>query len=105
MKYTLDESVQEFSRRKSRLEKKRHDRVSKTLFSGVGVLSVMLGVALFNVTGLNIPGQGGSSYGSFLLGQDAGGYVIVAVIAFLLGILLTFAILHRNGRLKSKNKK
>ncbi len=102
LKYTLDESVAEFEKRKKFAEKKRHKRNERALFSGVGVLSVMLIISLFNVIGLNAPGQGNSNYGSFLLSPESGGYIVVAIIAFVLGILLTIAVLYRNGRLKEK---
>ncbi len=102
MKYTLDESLAEFDKRKKSAEKKRHKRNERALFSGVGILSVMLIVSLFNVIGLTVPGQGNSNYGSFLLSPESGGYIVVAIIAFVLGILLTIAVLYRNGRLKGK---
>ncbi len=104
MKYTLDESMQEFENRLNILQKKRRQHISRALSAGVGVLSVMLVIALFAVTGPTVPGQGESFYGSFLLSQDAGGYVIVAAIAFVLGILLTITILYKNGRLKRKHR-
>lgn len=104
MKYTLDESMREFEKRTMMQQKKKHKRVSTALFSSVAALSVMLVIALSAVIDPTVPSQGESSYGSFLLSQEAGGYLIVALLAFILGILLTFAILYRNGRLKRRKR-
>lgn len=105
MKYTLDESMQEFEKRLELQQKKKRKRTSTALFSGVGALSVMLVVALSAVIDPTVPDQGESSYGSFLLSQEAGGYLIVALIGFVLGILLTVAVLYKNGRLRSRDRK
>ena len=104
MKYTLDESMQEFEKRLELQQKKKRKRTSAALFSGIGALSVMLVFALSAVIDPTVPNQGESSYGSFLLSQEAGGYLIVALIGFVLGILLTFTILYRNGRLKRRKR-
>jgi uncharacterized BrkB/YihY/UPF0761 family membrane protein len=96
--------MREFEKRTVLQQKKKRKRVSTALFSGVGALSVMLIVALSAVTDPTVPGQGESSYGSFLLSQEAGGYLIVALLGFVIGILLTFAILYRNGRLKRRRR-
>ena len=42
----------------------------------------------------------GSVYGAFLLSQEAGGYVMTAVIAFALGVAVTLLCL----RLQKRNK-
>lgn len=36
----------------------------------------------------------GSVYGSFLLSREAGGYVLIALIAFVLGVAVTLLCLH-----------
>ena len=102
MKYSLDESMHEFEKRIEILQKKRQKRLSRVLMSGVGMMSVVLIVALSIVIGPTTPGQGERLYGSFLLSQDAAGYVIIALIAFILGILLTVTVLYKNGRLKPR---
>lgn len=102
MKYSLDESMHEFEKRIEILQKKRQKRLSRVLMSGVGMMSVVLIVALSIVIGPTTPGQGEGLYGSFLLSQDAAGYVIIALIAFILGILLTVTVLYKNGRLKPR---
>ncbi|MBQ0134292.1 MAG: hypothetical protein KBS46_04090 [Clostridiales bacterium] len=43
----------------------------------------------------------GSVYGSFLLSREAGGYVLIALIAFVLGVTVTLLCLHYR---KNQNK-
>ena len=72
------------------------------MFSGVGVLSVMLVIALANVFDPTVLDQGESNYGSSLVSQSAGSYVIVALIAFCLGVLLAVSVLFKSGRLTKR---
>ena len=46
--------------------------------------------------------QGESNYGSSLVSQSAGSYVIVALIAFCLGVLLAVSVLFKSGRLTKR---
>ena len=91
MKYSTDEALKEIYKRSDRLIRKRERRIRNAM----SVLSVFLFAA---VTGLTVtlagaPGAGGaqSVYGAFLLSSDAGAYVLVALIAFILGIAVTLA--------------
>ena len=74
----------------------RRDRRRRRILSGAAgalfaVLALMIAV---------IPGKVGitsaeSSYGSFILSPEAGGYVLCAVIAFALGVCVTLLCLRR----------
>ncbi len=90
MKYTTDEALEEIYRRGEQI-KDRHDRRVTNILSAssfvVGFLLVGL-LSYYSGTGVDAVGQ---SYGSFLLFPDAGGYVLVAVVAFVLGVLITVA--------------
>ena len=74
------------------------------MLSGV---SALLTVFLLSVIWI-MPGQSGSAftgtvYGSFLLSAESGGYVLAAVIAFVLGVCVTLLCL-RYKKNKSRQK-
>lgn len=100
MKYTLDESMQQFKIRSEELHRKIEKRTAKVLYSSITVLAVLLVVILHGTVTFTVPEGSGYQYGSSLLSQEAGGYILVAVIAFVLGLATAIAILHRSGRLK-----
>ena len=98
MKYTTDEAMREIMKRSDKIEKKREQRKTNILTG----MSVSLIAVLTIVIGL-VPGQAvkvpeGTTYGSFLLSPEAGGYVLVALLAFAVGICITVFCL------RSKNK-
>lgn len=89
MKYTTEEALSEILRRRDRVVLRRDRSVLRIL----SVLTCGLFAALVLVIALQ-PGRAaeapiGSVYGSFLLGPDAGGYVLAAVVAFALGVTVT----------------
>ena len=74
------------------LRKKKEKRVIAGLSSTVTILMVTLiaSIAMLTKTG---PTQGEpSDYGSTLLSKEAGAYVLVAVLAFILGVVTTALI-------------
>ena len=98
MKYDIDESMQEISKRSKELRGKRDRQISRTLYSIAGALAIALIGAVYGIVGPSHPGQGESAYGSTLLSAEIGGYVIVAILAFALGIVLTLAITRHRAR-------
>ena len=103
MRYDIDESMQEISKRSKALRGERSRQINRMLYSAAGALAVALIGAVYGIVGPSLPGQGESAYGSALLSAEVGGYVIVAILAFAFGIILTVAVLHGTGRLKSRN--
>ena len=73
-------------------------RTTRILSAAVVSLSLMLAAALYTLAGLGDPVVEESVYGSYLLSQSSGGYILVAVIAFTLGIFIAAAIYHFRGR-------
>ena len=90
MKYTTDEALEEIYRRGEQIRDRHERRVTSILSAGSAVVGFLLIglLSYYSGTGVDAVGQ---SYGSFLLFPDAGGYVLVAVIAFILGVLITVA--------------
>ena len=91
MKYEREEALEEIMRRGKQI-KKEHDRRVTHLLSMATFITT---VALMGVLGVYVGGSSEgieSAYGSFLLSPEAGGYVLTAVIAFVLGVLVTVLI-------------
>ena len=90
MKYTTDEALEEIYRRGEQIRDRHERRMTSILSAGSAVVGFLLVglLSYYSGTGVDAVGQ---SYGSFLLFPDAGGYVLVAVIAFILGVLITVA--------------
>lgn len=86
MKYTKEEEMSEIIRRSKRIILRRNYRAVQTL----SAITAVLIVALFGIIRF-VPGKQtgyNSVYGSLLLGSEAGGYVLVAFVAFLLGVFI-----------------
>ena len=96
MRYSTDAALCEVRARSARLRIRRERRVT-TALSGA---STMLAAALFACFYLLQPLTGSSmsaaSFGAFLLSGEAGGYVLVGVIAFALGVALVILITRRH---------
>ena len=104
MKYTQDEAVKEILRRGKRIELRR-SRAESAVLSG---LSSLLAVSLL-LTILLIPARSNqtaqqTALGSFLLSAEAGGYVLAAVLAFLLGAAVTLLIVRRQLKNRTNAK-
>ena len=72
-------------------------RQARRLFILAAGLTSLLGMALLSVSGVSgqVEQQRGSVLGATILGPDAGGYVIVALLAFALGIAVSLICLKR----------
>lgn len=92
MKYSKEEAFEEVLKR-GRVLKRKHAQRAATLLSmsaGLVMAALIVVVGRFGGAGVDMPGQ--SAYGSFLLPNQAGGYVLAAVIAFAIGIAITLGI-------------
>lgn len=95
MRYSTDAALSEVRARGARLRMRHHRRVTTALSS----VSALLAVALFSCLYLLQPCSASAvrqtSFGAFLLSGEAGGYVLVGVIAFALGVALVIFVLRR----------
>lgn len=84
---SIEDQISEIRRRKSLYAAKKQLRRLSYLATVMGVLLIavlMLAPGVKGTVGLT-----GSHLGATILGPEAGGYVIVAMLSFALGILIT----------------
>ena len=89
MKYSLDDALNEIGRRKKEMIRRKKLRQIGIL-SVLAVLNlVLLSAVLYHVISpLDIDGSY-SVYGSLMLPEKAGGYIIVGVLCFIAAVILT----------------
>ena len=86
MKYTSEEALAEVMRRSDQIKLRRSRRNCRILSGVSALLSVLLLLVIGNMPGGTYSAFTGTVYGSFLLSAASGGYVLTAVIAFVLGV-------------------
>ena len=95
---TAEERLALLHRRANLLEKKKELALLKALGGVSGSLAVCL-LALFTLFGQGGHGIASSGYAATsLLSEHAGGYVLAALIAFALGVVVTVLIMRYKGR-------
>jgi len=107
LKYTTDESLEIVLQRRRQILARRDRQVRRSLGGAVGVLSAALVLLICLMPGGADTAASRSVYGAFLLSREAGGYVLVSVIAFVLGAAVTLFCLHRrrSGTTRSPGSK
>ena len=95
MKYTKDEALEEILKRGRKIREKRNKQITGVLSTTTVVLTFILFVSISIFTGNVVTGTH-SVYGSFLLPTEVLGYVIVAVIAFVTGVIITVIVRKKN---------
>ena len=93
MKYTEQEQLQQILLRGEQFRRRKDRRVLKGL--SVSAVALLCALVLF-VGALGRMGfaEARSVYGSFLLSAETGGYVLVAVLAFVAGVIMA-TVIHR----------
>ena len=92
---TNEERIEMLHRRAAVLEKKREKDF--LILSGISscVLMVILGTVMFTTIGVSTIDTGIQFTGSSLLSNDAGAYVLVAVISFTAAVIITVLCINR----------
>ncbi len=103
MRYGKEEALTEILRRSEQIACRRSRQQCRALFGAAGVLLAALAAVIAFVPGQGALLQEGSVYGAFLLSAEAGGYVLSAVVAFLLGIVVTLLSLRMQRANREKN--
>ena len=92
MKYNVDQALALIEERGEKKRRQKHKAQTIRLGSVTAVLGGLLLAFLANSSG-SLPAQSESPYGAFLLAQASGGYILVAVVMFVLGAGLTLLML------------
>ncbi len=95
MKYTKDEALEEIIKRGRKIREKRNKQITGVLSTTTVILTFILFLSISIFTGNVVTGTH-SAYGSFLLPTEVLGYVIVAVIAFVMGVIITVIVRKKN---------
>ena len=103
MKYTKDEALEEILKRGRKIREKRNKQITGVLSTTTVILTFILFLSISIFTGNVVTGTH-SAYGSFLLPTEVLGYVIVAVIAFVTGVIITVIVRKNNKENNSKKK-
>ena len=96
MKYTKDEALEEILKRGRKIREKRNKQITGVLSTTTVISAFLLILSVSLFTGNAFFGTH-SVYGSFLLPTEVFGYVLVAVIAFVGGVVITVCI-KKNGK-------
>jgi len=106
LKYSTDEAIAEILQRRERIVVRRRRRTCRVLSGAAGTLLLTLVLAIRLIPERTAVFSAESVYGSFLLSQEAGGYVLASVIAFVLGAAAAWLALRsrRNGKTASNTE-
>ena len=98
MKYSNQEQLNEILSRSKKLTERKEHRIMQSLYVTATALTFVLMLCIGAFTGKHSMNKT-SSYGSFLLSEEAGGYILVAIIAFVVGIIVaTLIYKQRKGK-------
>ena len=97
---TSEERMEALHARMAALREKRERRRTTALGVGSAGLAVCLAALIFG--GSHPGGTTGPYSGAAMLFEDAGGYVLAAVLAFMLGVIVTVLCFRRNRKEKDR---
>ena len=98
MRFDSEKEFREILRRGEALrrEKERHTVQMLAITSSALLVVLVLGIHTFSLEGNQREIQ--SVFGAFLLPAEAGGYILAAVLAFFIGVAVTFACMRYRMR-------
>lgn len=95
---TAEERIKKLHKRANELERQRSERQMMGLGGVSAVLATVLLTVMIRMDALTNSIDSGQFAGSSLLSESAGGYVLAAVIAFFIGVILTAVIFRYRKR-------
>ena len=102
---SAEQMVQAIHEQAAQLRRER-DRRRRALAGGAsGILSVLLAVLIGSLGGLRHIPLNGTLAGASLLDDSTGGYVLAAVIAFMMGVAVTAFLKSRRNRKDAKGRR
>ncbi len=94
---STDEQLRLIRNRASGLRLRRERRLRRGAAAGCLLLAAALGLLLPGTGGSAVIG-GGAVYGSIILTSPALSYIVIAILAFILGVCVTLLCLHHRSR-------
>ena len=91
MKYSTEEALNEIMKRGKLIKQKREKRQMQILAASAFVVGIML-ICVLRIYSGAVAQTSETVYGSFLLPAEAGGYVLTAILAFTLGVIIAVLI-------------
>ena len=104
MRLTTDEALQEVLKKSETIRKKREKRKVQLLSGAVALLFAGLILTISQYAGGGAAQSTETSYGAFLLSAEVGGYILVALIAFAAGVILTMILQKYRWDMEDKKK-
>ena len=95
MKYTSEQTVAEILRRRDQIVLRRSRRIDHVLAGASCLLVAVLLLAICILPGNRAQTPAETAFGSFLLPAEAGGYILAAVLAFVLGVMITLLCMRK----------
>lgn len=100
----IRETREEILKRTERIYEKRERRTIWNLEAAGTALFALLLVMTQFLPMSDSAGVAVGDYGTLALGTDAGAYIIIGIICFLLGIIVTLIAIKKRGTGKDENK-
>ena len=95
---TNEERVQSLHARIDALQRVRERRKTRAIGAASVALTLCLILSIFSGGGTHLSGAAGLYSGATMLFESAGAYVLIAIIAFMAGVIVTVVLLR--GRAK-----
>ncbi|MBQ9827065.1 MAG: hypothetical protein IJM62_00115 [Lachnospiraceae bacterium] len=99
MRFSEEQMISEILKRSEDLKRRKEQRSLRLCSAGFAFLAAALVLTITLVVGKGTSVSSSSHYGAFMLNAETGGYIAVAVIAFLVGIVFTVLVnKYRNSK-------
>ena len=95
---TADERVESLHTRMEAMKRVRERRKTGLIGAASAALALCLIFLVFSAGGSHIGGSAGMYSGSMMLFEGAGGYVLIALVAFMAGVLITALLIKKKNR-------